>query len=106
MLITAVPDPALLSATEAVHLCPWRWAEESVLAEVKTRMQQGKRPPLRGKTPQPAYQELYGLFVAHYQTRQVMAEAALLAAVGPSRLSFTDSLEVLRKWLSEETKQG
>jgi hypothetical protein len=106
VLITTVLDVALLGATEAVHLYPWRWAEESVLAEVKIQTQQGKQPLLRGKTPRLVYQELYGLLVAHYQTRQVMAEAALLAAVAPSRLSFVDSLEVLRKWLSEEARQG
>jgi hypothetical protein len=106
VLITTVLDVAELGAAEAVGLYPWRWAEESVLAEVKTVMQQGKQPLFRSKTPQLVYQELYGLLLGHYLTRQVMAEAAQAEAVGAWRLSFTDSLEVLRKWLSEETKQG
>jgi hypothetical protein len=106
VLITTVLDVGLLGASEAVDLCPWRWAEESVLLEVKGGMQRGKVPLLRSKTPELVYQELYGLLLGHYLTRQAMAEAALLAAVGPSRLSFGDSLEVLRKWLCEETKQG
>lgn len=106
VLITTVLSVDLLSAMEAVRLYPWRWAEESVLAEVKTTMQQGKAPLMRSKTPRLVYQELFGLFLAHYQVRQVMAQAARLAAVGAWQLSFTDSLEVLRKWLSEESRQG
>lgn len=106
MLITTVLDFEALSATEAVQLYPWRWAEESVLAEVKTAMQQGKQPLLRSKTPRLVYQELYGLFLAHYLTRKVMAQAAQAEAVWAWRLSFTDSLEVLRKWLSEQSRQG
>jgi hypothetical protein len=106
VLITTVLDVALLDAKEAVGLYPWRWAEESVLAEVKTTMQQGKTPLFRSKTPELVYQETFGLFVAHYLLRKVMAESAQMAALGAWQLSFSDSLEVLRKWLSEETKQG
>jgi hypothetical protein len=106
VLITTVLDHEALGATEAVQLYPWRWAEESVLEEVKTVMQKGEAPLLRSKTVELAQQELYGLFVAHYLTRQVMAEAAQAAAVGAWRLSFTDSLEVLRKWITQQTRQG
>jgi hypothetical protein len=106
VLITTVLDVEALEAGEAVRLYPWRWAEESVLAEVKQAMQKGKQPLLRGKTPELVYQELYGLFVGHYLIRKAMAQAAQLSAVAPCRLSFTDSLEVMRKWLSEESSQN
>jgi hypothetical protein len=106
VLITTVVDAEALSAEEAVLLYPWRWAEESVLAEVKTVMQQGMTPLLRSKTPELVYQELYGLLLGHYLTRKVMAFAAQASAVAAWQLSFTDSLEVLRKWLGEETRQG
>jgi hypothetical protein len=106
VLITTVLDHEALGASEAVGLYPWRWAEESVLAEIKEAMLKGKQPLLRGKAPVLVYQELYGLLLGHYLTRKVMAEAALAAAAGPSRLSFTDSLEVLRKWLGERSRQG
>jgi hypothetical protein len=106
VLLTTVLEPQKLGAFEAVDLYPWRWAEESVLAEIKTVMQKGKAPLLRSKTPQLVYQEMYGLLLGHYLTRKVMALAAQRAAVAAWQLSFTDSLEVLRKWLSEETRQG
>ena len=106
VLLTTVLAPEALGAMEAVKLYPWRWAEESVLAEIKVAMQRGGAPLLRGKTVELAQQELYGLLLAHYLTRKVMAEAAQAAAVRAWELSFTDCLEVMRKWLSEETRQG
>lgn len=105
VLITTVLDWRQLSADEAVTLSPWRWEEESVLDEVKTVMQQGKQPLLRGKTPELVQQELYGLLIGHYLTRQVMAQAAALAALEPSRLSFKSSLETLKGWVTEKTRQ-
>src|SRR5260370_21859589 len=38
------------------------------------------------------YQELYGLFLAHYAVRALMAQAAIEAHLDPDRLSFTDGL--------------
>jgi hypothetical protein len=105
-LITTVLDWQLLPAKEAVLLFGRRWDEESVLDEVKTVMQQGKAPLLRSKTPELVQQELYGLMLAHYLNRKVMAQAALLAEVEPTRLSFKSSMETLKQWLTENTRQG
>jgi hypothetical protein len=105
-LITTVLDPEQLSAKEAVGVFGRRWDEESVLDEVKTVMQQGKAPLLRSKTPELVQQELYGLLIAHYLNRKVMAEAAQLLAEEPTRLSFKGSLEALKQWLTEKTRQG
>lgn len=105
-LITTVLDPKQLSAKEAVELFGRRWDEESVLDEMKTVMQQSKTPLLRSKTPELVQQELYGLLLGHYMTRQVMAEAAQLLDEEPTRLSFKSSLETLKQWLVEKSKQG
>jgi hypothetical protein len=105
-LITTVLDPELLSAKEAVTLFGRRWDEESVLDEVKTEMQQSKQPLLRSKTPELVQQELYGLLLAHYLNRKVMAEAAQLVAEEPTRLSFKSSMETLKQWLVEKSRQG
>lgn len=106
VLITTVLDCRELSADEAVLLFPWRWEEESVLGEIKTVMQQGKQPLLRSKTPELVQQEFYGLLIGHYVTREVMADAAALTAVEPSRLSFKSSLETLKGWMTEKSRQG
>lgn len=105
-LITTVLDPQLLGAKEAVLLFGQRWDEESVLDEVKTEMQQSQAPLLRSKTPELVQQELYGLLLAHYLNRQVMAQAAEWAGEAPTRLSFKGSLEALKQWLTETSRQG
>jgi hypothetical protein len=105
-LITTVLDWQALGAKEAVLLFGRRWDEESVLGEVKTVMQQGKAPLLRSKTPELVQQELYGLLLAHYLNRAVMARAAQVAGQEPTRLSFKSSLETLKGWLTEKTRQG
>jgi Insertion element 4 transposase N-terminal/Transposase DDE domain len=105
-LISTVLDWQLLSAKEAVAVFGCRWDEESVLDEVKTVLQQGQAPLLRSKTPELVQQELYGLLLAHYLTRQVMAQAAQWVAEEPTRLSFKSSLETLKQWLTEKTRQG
>jgi hypothetical protein len=105
-LITTVLDPQQLGAKEAVLLFGRRWDEESVLDEIKTEMQQGAAPLLRSKTPELVQQELYGLLLAHYLTRRVMAQAAELAGEAPARLSFASSLEALKQWTTETSRQG
>jgi len=105
-LITTVLDWRLLPAKEAVGVFGRRWDEESVLDEVKTVMQQGKAPLLRSKTPELVQQELYGLLLGHYLNRKVMAEAAQLLAEEPTRLSFKSSLETLKQWMTETTRQS
>jgi hypothetical protein len=95
VLITTVLDAAALSARRAVLLYPWRWEEESALAEIKTTMLQNGQPLLRGKTPGLVAQEVYGLLIGHYLVRREMARSAEAARVEAKRLSFKRSLEVL-----------
>jgi hypothetical protein len=105
-LITTVLNPAELSAEEAIKLYPWRWEEESTLKEVKEVLLEGKEPLLRSKTPELVEQELYGLMLAHFVVRSVMATAALLAEVEPCRLSFKRSQEILEDYLMEKPGRG
>jgi hypothetical protein len=105
-LITTLLDPADLSAAEAIALYPWRWEEESTLKEIKEVLLEGKQPLLRSKTPELVEQELYGLLLAHYVVRSVMAQAAALAEVEPCRLSFKRSQEVLEDYLMEKPGRG
>lgn len=105
-LITTLLDPAELSAREAIELYPWRWEEESTLKEVKEVLLEGHEPLLRSKTPELVEQELYGLLLAHYVVRSVMASAAVEAEVAPSRLSFKRSQEILEDYLMEKPGRG
>lgn len=46
-------------------------------------------------------QEIYGLLIAHYVVRAVMVEAARKAELAPSRLSFTNTLRLIREMIPE-----
>ena len=52
---------------------------------------------LRSKTPQLVEQELWGLLLAHYAVRQLMARAAWQQGLDPDRLSFVHALRVIKR---------
>jgi len=101
-----VLEPADLTVAEAISLYPWRWEEESTLKEVKEVLLQGKEPLLRSKTPELVEQELYGLLLAHFVVRSVMAAAAQQAQVAARRLSCKRSVEILEDYLLEKPGRG
>ncbi len=90
-LVTTLLNPQTAPALALVELYHERWEIELVIDEIKTheRMQ---RKVLRSKTPEGVMQELYGIFLAHYLVRVLMAQAALKAELDPDRLSFTEGL--------------
>jgi hypothetical protein len=93
-LVTTLLDPKLAPALELICLYHERWEIELVIAEVK--IQQRLSPqPLRSKSPELLYQELYGLRLSHYAVRAWMHQSALQADLDPDRLSFTHALHVL-----------
>ncbi len=51
-------------------------------------------------------QELYGLFLAHYAVRFLMAQAAMEAGLDPDRLSFTEGLFQLTEMLDLALTDG
>ena len=97
-LVTTLLNPRVAPALELIGLYHERWEVELVIDEIKTheRMQ---RKVLRSKTPEGVRQELYGIFLAHYAVRPLMAQAAVEAELDPDRLSFTEGLFVLTQTL-------
>ena len=57
----------------------------------------GRRIVLRSKKPDLVRQEFYGLLLAHFAIRALMHEAALEADEDPDRLSFTHTVNVVRR---------
>ena len=51
---------------------------------------------LRSKKPDLVRQEFWGLLMAHYTVRRMMAQAALDRKVDPDELSFQNSVDILR----------
>jgi hypothetical protein len=76
-----------------------RWEEELTIDELKTH--QRGQAVLKSETPAGVVQEIYGLLLAHYVVRKLMAEAAAAKNLDPRRLSFTNTLKILRCRLSE-----
>jgi hypothetical protein len=93
-LVTTLLDPVQAPAEELICLYHERWEVELVIDEIKTH-QRLTPQPLRSKTPDLLYQELYGVVLAHYAVRAWMHESALQADLDPDRLSFTHALHVL-----------
>ena len=55
-----------------------------------------ERLPLRSKTPELVKQEFWGLLLAHYLVRRLMAEAASGKRIDPDTLSYQRSVEIIR----------
>jgi hypothetical protein len=90
-LVTTLLNPRVAPALELIALYHERWEIELVIDEIKTH-ERAQRKVLRSKTPEGVRQELYGIFLAHYAVRALMAQAAMEADLDPDRLSFTDGL--------------
>jgi hypothetical protein len=99
-LVTTILEPERAPAEELAALYPERWDHETMLDELKTHLR-GAQAVLRGKKPELAYQEFYGLVMVHYATRGLMHEAALrVEGLDPDRLSYVHAVRVLRRKLS------
>jgi hypothetical protein len=90
-LVTTLLNPRMAPALELVALYHERWEIELVIDEIKTH-ERAQRKVLRSKTPTGVGQELYGIYLAHYAVRVLLAEAAVEADLDPDRLSFTEGL--------------
>ena len=97
-LVTTLLNPRVAPALALIGLYHERWEVELVIDEIKTH-ERVQRKVLRSKTPQGVRQELYGIFLAHYAVRALMAQAAVQAELDPDRLSFTQGLFVLTETL-------
>jgi hypothetical protein len=97
-LVTTLLNPRVAPALELIGLYHERWEVELVIDEIKTH-ERVQRKVLRSKTPEGVRQELYGIFLAHYAVRALMAQASVEAELDPDRLSFTEGLFVLTETL-------
>jgi hypothetical protein len=98
-LVTSLLDWQAHPAKTLILLYHYRWEEELAIDELKTH--QRERPLLRSETPAGVIQEIYGLLLAHFVVRKLMAEAARPAGLSPLRLSFVGALKILRCRLPE-----
>jgi DDE family transposase/transposase IS4-like protein len=98
-LVTTLLNPRLAPALELIALYHERWEVELVIDEIKTH-ERAQRKVLRSKTPEGVRQELYGIYLAHYAVRLLLAQAAVEAELAPDRLSFTEGLFEVTEMIS------
>ncbi len=100
-LVTNVTDPGELMAVDLAEAYHERWEIEGTFDEIKTH-QRGGAVILRSKLPDLVLQELYGYLITHCGVRQLMTEAADQAELDPDRLSFTRSLNIIRRQVTSQ----
>ncbi|MBE8971420.1 IS4 family transposase [Nostocales cyanobacterium LEGE 12452] len=95
-LITSLTDitlfPALLLATEYHR----RWEVENTIDELKVHLL-GRKILIRSLNPREVVQEIYGWLLGHWAVRSLMFQVAESAHISPLRLSFTGTLNVIRR---------
>jgi len=94
-LLTTLLDAQEAPARDLIVAYHARWEIELTIDEIDTHQRLAPHP-LRSRTPIGVLQELYGLLIAHYAVRALMAEAAATAGLAPTRLSFAHAVELVR----------
>jgi len=95
-LVTNILDPDAAPALELAALYHERWEIEGVFDEFKTHLRSNSTV-LRSKTADLVLQELWGLLLAHFAIRKLMAQAAWSRGLDPDRLSFTHAVRVIKR---------
>lgn len=99
-LITSLLDFELAPALEIAWAYHQRWEIEMTIDEIDTHQRIAQRP-LRSLKPAGVIQELFSLLLAHYIIRYLMHEAAVVAEIAPTRLSFSHALCVIKEAVNE-----
>ncbi len=95
-LLTTLLDASGAPAQELARLYHERRQIEGVFDEFKTHLR-ANSTVLRSKTPDLVQQELWGLLLAHFAIRQLMAQAAWDRGLDPDRLSFSHAMRVSKR---------
>jgi hypothetical protein len=107
-LLTSLLDPKAYPASELVALYHERWEIELGYDEIKTHMLD-REETIRSRTPDGVRQELWGIFLAYNMIRLEMARTAAEAKVEPTRISFLESVRLIRSewdWLAISSSPG
>ncbi|MEU9763643.1 IS4 family transposase [Streptomyces sp. NPDC047987] len=101
-LITTVCNPPQEApAADLASLYHQRWETENTLDEIKTH-QGGRQLVLRSQYPDGVEQEIYGFLLVHHALRDVMHHTAHQAGLDPDPLSFTRTLRIARRHVTDQ----
>ena len=73
-----------------------RWEIENTIDELKVHLL-GRKTLIRSLNPREVVQEIYGWLLGHWAVRSLMFQVAAYAQISPLRLSFTGTLNVVRR---------
>jgi hypothetical protein len=101
-LLTSLRDAKRFPAREVIELYHERWELELGYDEIKTEMLE-REEAIRSKKPEGVRQELWGILLAYNLVRLEMESIANEEKLEPTRISFVESLRLIRnewEWLS------
>lgn len=98
-LITTILDPNEASAEDLANAYHERWEIETAFHEIECQLL--NNAGLRSKTPDMIEQEFWGLLISHYAIRSFMSEAADTVDIDPDRISFTRTLNIVRRRVTD-----
>lgn len=107
-LLTSLLDTEQYPAEEIIALYHERWELELGYDELKTEILD-REEAIRSKTKDGVEQELWGVLLAYNLVRVEMERIAKTAKVEPTRISFVESLRLIRDewmWLSVTSSPG
>ncbi|MEO8351676.1 MAG: IS4 family transposase [Chthoniobacteraceae bacterium] len=94
-LLTTILNPGQGRAEELAALYPQRWEIELSIKETKSILRKG-RVTLRSNLRELVEQEFWGMLLAHYAVRKMMAQAALETGADPDELSYQGGIEIIK----------
>lgn len=97
LLATSLLDAKKYPAQELAESYHLRWESEMCYDELKAHLLNGTTDSLRSKTPDLVLQEFWGLLIAHWAVKKIAYEAAVAAGRPPADISFTGTLEIMRR---------
>lgn len=103
-LITTLRDWKKHPARELAALYHERWEIETAFDEMKVHQlgrPNGQATEVRAQLPAGVVQEIYAMLLAHGMLRSLMSAAAVQEGVDPDRVSFKNTLVIVRRKLEK-----
>jgi hypothetical protein len=95
-LLSTVTDPARAHADELADAYHQRWEAETGHDQVKTHLR-GPGRVLRSRLPDLVHQEIWAWLIVHHALADLITQAATAADLDPDRISFTQTLRLVRR---------
>ncbi|GAB7050074.1 hypothetical protein JCM9534A_80000 [Catenuloplanes indicus JCM 9534] len=95
-LATTITDPAQAGPDELAEAYHLRWEHETANDQLKTHLR-GPGRILRSKLPDLVHQEIWAWLLVQHALTVLITAAADAAAIDPDRISFTDTLRLVRR---------